>query len=294
MYYYKRIKKYEPVEFNIPFLVGRVIHAGMEFVFKKDKAAIEKMTEVYRKEKAIVNEVFVLDEKQTKTLNEQEIVTQAMLKAYRRKYERMINDMTLIGTEVEGALLIEDNVTAVIKLDNLVRIRKKKVLHELKTTKSITPEYVSRIQTDKQTGWYFRFYNILFPNSPIEQVMYDVIKKPSIRNKKGESYPAFLARLEEYYDKPDDMGVFHIERFDEPAISEAAMLESVRGVAKDMLGSHHKEDYYQNFDLCMSYYGDICPYFNLCHRGGESKENLVLYSVRKSYHVNKENKELKG
>lgn len=292
LYFYKRIKKYERSEFNIPFVVGKVVHYGMEHIFKKASNAIERTVEYFRKEKAEINKTFILTEKQSEQLNEQEIVTQGMLKAYRKKYAAMIRDMKVLGTEVEGSVMLEDDVAIVVKLDNLVSIKERKILHELKTTKYLTPDYVKRIQTDKQTAFYFHFYNVLFEKKPIKEVMYDVIRKPSIRQKQSESKQQYLQRLEEWYDMPDSEGnKFHIERFKEPKIGFNALLESVSGVAADMKRCKHKEDYYQDFDKCTSYYGDICPYYALCHEGGETKENLVLYQIRKSYHVDKSNKQ---
>jgi hypothetical protein len=124
--------------------------------------------------------------------------------------------------------------------------------------------------------------------------MYDVIRKPSIRQKKkgktAESKEMFLQRLQEWYKKPDDMSVFHIERFKTPGIKEEDVINTVVKVSDEMLRCKDKDDYYQDFDKCHSYYGDVCPMYALCHEGGESKENLLSYTVRKSYHVSKENK----
>jgi hypothetical protein len=294
LYYYKRIKKYEKTLYNLPFIVGRVVHEGLAAVLAKKANAIEIMTAVYRREREAAIREFVLSTEELEELGMQEFTTKGMLLAYRTKYAKMIEDMQLMGSEVEGAVQLGDDATFVIKLDNIVKIRKKKILHELKTTKQITPDYVKRIQTDLQTAAYFHIHNIIWPNEPIEEVMYDVIRKPSIRRKtKGkepESKAAFLQRLQEWYKKPDDMSVFHIERFKTPKITEDAIVNTIVNVSEEMLRSKQKEDYYQDFDKCHSYFGDVCPYYALCHEGGETKENLVLYKIRKSYHVSKENK----
>jgi hypothetical protein len=290
LYYYKRIKKYEKTSYNLPFIVGRVVHEGLAAVLAKKPNALELMTAVYKKERAAAIKEYTLDLKQIEDLDMQEFMTKGMLLAYRTKYGKMIQDMKLMGSEVEGAIDLGNDVTFVIKLDNIVRIRSKKILHELKTTKMITPDYVKRIQTDLQTAAYFHFHNIIFENEKIEEVMYDVIRKPSIRQKKKESKEEFLGRLQDWYKKPDDMSVFHIERFKTPGITEEAVINTVVKVSEEMLRCKEKDDYYQDFDKCHSYYGDVCPMYALCHEGGETKENLLSYTVRKSYHVNKENK----
>jgi len=297
LYYYKRIKKYEKTQYNMPFIVGRVVHEGLAAVMAKKPNAIELMTEVYKKERKIAIDTFGLSVEQIEELDMQEFTTKGMLLAYRTKYAKMIADMKLLGSEVEGAIDIGNDVTFVIKLDNIVKVRNKKILHELKTTKQITPDYVKRIQTDLQTAVYYHFHNIIWPEDPIVEVMYDVIRKPGIRRKKAsknkpaESKEAFLQRLKEWYVQPGDTdSVFHIERFKTPGIEEEAVVNTVVKVSEEMLRSKTKEDYYQDFDKCHSYYGDVCPMYALCHQGGETKENLVLYTIRKSYHVSKENK----
>lgn len=296
LYYYKRIKKYEKTQYNLPFIVGRVVHEGLAAVLAKKPKAIEIMTEVYKKERKAAIQMFGLTPEKIEELDMQEFTTKGMLLAYRTKYAKMIADMKLLGSEVEGAIELGNDVTFVIKLDNIVKVRNKKILHELKTTKEITPDYVKRIQTDLQTATYFHFHNIIWPEDPIKEVMYDVIRKPSIRRKKAsknkpaETKEQFLTRLQEWYKKPDDMSVFHIERFKTPGINEDAVINTVVKVSEEMLRSKEKDDYYQDFDKCHSYYGDQCPMYTLCHEGGETKENLILYTIRKSYHVSKENK----
>lgn len=291
LYFYKRIRKYEKAGFHLPFFVGKVVHEGMAHLFAKKKNAVELMLKYYKAERDKIKKEHTLDEKQLADLNMQEYITKGMVTAYQRKYEKMLRDTEVLGSEVEGGLQFGDDVIFVIKMDNIFRVRKRKVLHELKTSKYITPEYMKMVQTDIQTAVYFHFHNAIWEDDPIEEIMYDVIRKPSIRRKKNESPQAFITRLQEWYEKPDgNESVFHIERFRKPKISSDDLVNTVLNVANDMKRSKQKEDYYQDFDKCASYYGDICPYYELCHEGGETKENLVLYQIRKAYHVNKENK----
>lgn len=293
LYYYKRIKKYEKIAYNLPFIVGRVVQEGLAAVLAKKKNAIEIMGGVYKRERALAMKSFTLLPEELEKLDMQEFITKGMLLAYQTKYSKMINDMSLLGSEVEGALQFSDEVIFVIKMDNIVKVRAKKILHELKTSKTITPDYVKRIRTDIQSGIYYYFHNIIWPDEKIEEVMYDVIRKPSIKQKKKESKEAFLIRLQQWYQKPDDAsGAFHIERFKTPGISEEAIINTVDKVSQEMLRSKTKEDYYQDFEKCHSYYGDVCPMYALCHEGGESKENLLQYTVRKPFHIDKTNKKV--
>jgi tRNA-binding EMAP/Myf-like protein len=290
--------KYEKIAYNLPFIVGRVVHAGLAALLRKSvdvktgkPNAIVVMKAEFIKEKKEAVVKFNLTPEELEKLKMQEFITEGMILAYEYKYQKMIKDMTYLGGEVEGALQFSDDVIFVIKMDNIVKVRAKKILHELKTSKTITPDYVKRIQTDIQTAIYFYFHNIIFEDEPIEEIMYDVIRKPSIKQKKKETQLEFIDRLKQWYDKPDDSSsAFHIERFPTPKISADDVINTVDKVSQEMLKAKTKEDYYQDFDKCHSYYGDVCPMYALCHEGGETKENLVLYTIRKPFHVSKENK----
>lgn len=298
LYWYKRIKKYEKIVYNLPFIVGRVVHAGLAALLRKSidpktkkPNAIAVMKAEFKKERLAAIKSYNLSVDELAKLDMQEFITEGMLLAYEYKYKKMIQDMTYLGGEVEGALQISDDVIFVIKMDNIVKVRVKKILHELKTSKTITPDYVKRIQTDIQTAIYFHFHNIIFEDSPIEEVMYDVIRKPSIKQKKKETQIEFIERLKNWYDKPDDMSsAFHIERFKSPKISADDVINTVVKVSEEMLKSKTKGDYYMDFDKCHSYYGDVCPMYDLCHNGGETKENLLQYGIRKPFHIDKSNK----
>ena len=122
LYYYKRIKKYEKIAYNLPFLVGRVVHAGMAALLRKSvdtktkkPNAIEVMKAEFKKERAEAIKKFTLSPKELEDLNMQEHITEGMLKAYEYKYSKMISDMVYLGGEVEGALQIDENVIFVIK-----------------------------------------------------------------------------------------------------------------------------------------------------------------------------------
>ncbi len=285
LYYYKRLRRYDRIVFDVAFIVGRVMGIGISALFSKKGDAEKIMLDCYNKEKSFYKKEFVLSEEQLEDLKEVEYTCIGMLKAYRDRYSKLISDSVLLGSEVEGKLEIDDNVTVVIKLDNLLKIRKKKVLHELKTSKYITQDYVRSIRTDMQHTIYYYIYNMIYEDSPIESILYDIVRKPSIRQRKDENRQQFLKRLQEWYGTTQDMSVFHLERFDEPLIKKEDMLNTILKVADEMLKSKTKEDYYQDFTKCHSYYGKRCPYYELCHEGGETKENLVLYQPRVTYRV---------
>jgi len=290
LYYYKRIKKYEKIVFNLAMFVGKVVHVGIAALLEKGKDPIKTTMEYYREEKKEVNNKMVLSTNDLEDVAKQEFIVKGMVLAYKKRYQKLLKDSQHLQSEVEGALQLSDNVVFVIKLDNLMNVRGIKTLHELKTSKYITPDYIRMIQTNRQTTIYYRAYNIIYPKKPIKAILYDIIRKPSIRQKKNETKIAYAERLKDWYDAPDDMSKFHMERFSEPIVSEEEIINTIIKVSEEMIRSRDKEDYYANHEQCASYYGDICPYYTLCHEGGETRENLLLYQIRKPYHVDKSNK----
>jgi hypothetical protein len=294
MYYWRRIKRYDKGVYKLAFVTGRVIHEGMGHLLAHKANALSLMTNFFKQERKQAIEQFGLDPKAIEELDQVELATKGMLSAYAKKYAKNLSQTKLLGSEVEGAVQLGDNVTFVIKLDNIILVRGIKKLHELKSSKYITPDYIKHIQTDRQTAQYFYFHNIIYEEDPLKEIVYDVIRKPSIRQKKAESKVMFLERLQNWYDKPGDESVFHMETFKAPKNSEDETVNTVVKVSEEMLKCKTKEDYYQNTDICHSYYGERCPYYELCHDGGEIPENLVLYSIRKPYHVSKENKGVKS
>jgi len=49
-YWYKRIRKLDRPSFNIHFLVGRVVHVGVYWLFRKPEKAIKRMLDNYKEE----------------------------------------------------------------------------------------------------------------------------------------------------------------------------------------------------------------------------------------------------
>ena len=74
---------YSPIRVKYPIIRGALI-------------------DLFREEKKKIKEAFTLTEEQEKDLNEQEHITKGMLAAYRKKYAKMIRDMQLLGSEIEG------------------------------------------------------------------------------------------------------------------------------------------------------------------------------------------------
>jgi hypothetical protein len=279
LYYYKRVKKYFRDELSFPHLVGKVMHVGVYNLLRGSKDYIKETMKYLDQEKKEIQSKFSLSAEDQEELNEIDVQVKGMLEAYKKKYAIMLRDVKVISNEQERELELDGGDKFIYKIDNIIDVRGKRILHELKTSKYITPDYVKSIRTSFQSAAYFYAYNIDNDDNPVQEILYDIIRKPGIWQKKNEPYGAFLKRLGEWYDQPDNSDRFHVERFEKPVISEDDIWNTVINITRDLKKMKKKEDFYQDFEKCHSYYGNRCPYYELCHEGGESKENLVLYQI---------------
>ena len=284
-YFYKRIKKLERPTFNIHFLIGRVVHEGVYWIFRKPDKAMKRMLRMYKAEVEQARKQY----KEMSVDDEQNLVfwkegVKGMLAAFRSRYLVPHRKFKFVANEVPIRYPLSKKVTIVGKLDNIVANPKRKV-HELKTAKGIDEQRISSVQTDPQTGLYFWIFNkICKPAEKLYGIIYDIIKKPSIRQRQNESKSEFMERLGNWYESLEGGIKFHREAMDKPLIQGEEVLNTVIKRTDLMLRCKEKADYWQEFSYCIHDWGK-CEFFELCHEGGETKANLKLYQIRPSYKV---------
>jgi hypothetical protein len=179
----------------MPFLVGRVFQYGILHIFKKLKDPIKPAMDYFKDEVERCRKEFSVNAEQEQELKEQEIIIKGMLTAYMEHYSKFLKDVEFVINEKEIRLEVGENILLKQRLDNLIFVKGKLYIHELKTTNGITPDYIKSIQSNLQIAGYLHGYNIQNRKDPIEGILFDIIKKPSIRQKQAESYKQYLERL---------------------------------------------------------------------------------------------------
>ncbi len=284
-YFYKRIRKLERPEFNIHFLVGRVVHVGVYWLFRRPEKAIKRMLDTYKDEVEQARKDYpelTVDDEQN--LVYWKVGVLGMLRAFKSRYSVQLRKTKFIANEVSLVYPVSRKVTIVGKLDNIIAEPQYKC-HELKTAKGIDEQRINSVKTDPQTSLYFEICNRLnAAGKKLKGIVYDIIKKPSIRQKQTESKTEYIERLGSWYESLEGGIKFHRERMDKPLIDGEAVLNTVVKVADQMMECKTKDDYYQDFNFCVHDWSN-CSYYDLCHRGGETKANLKLYVPRKPYKV---------
>lgn len=291
-YWYKHIRRLERAVLKIPFVVGRIVHHGIQTLFKsypKVEVAEKEIRKKYKEESKKARKEFAISAEDDQELAQTEYVTSGMLKAYSIHHAAFLKNSKHVATEKSLIYQLSDKVTIVAKLDNIIENKEKLYDYELKTTKGIDMQKIKSIKTDPQTSLGFALHNLL-EKKKLSGIIYDIIKKPQIRQKKNESKKEFNSRLLNWYADNESLK-FHIERIEKPLISVESVMNTAEKVTSEMLRTKTKEDYYQNFKYCIHEWGP-CPYYPLCHEGGETPANLKLYRSRPKYQVTKDTEDV--
>jgi len=282
-YYWKHIRRLEKRAFKLPFIVGRIMHHGIQTLLSKPQVAEKEIRKKYKEEAQTARKEFALSPLQEDDLAAQEFSTIGMFEAYQRQYRKFLEDTKHVHTELALKYELKKNVIIVGKIDNILLNQRRRWIWELKNLKSLDMDRINSIKTDPQTGLYYEVHNRLAkPADRLDGILYQIIRKPSIRQKQKESRREFLVRLQEWYASTESGMKFHLERTKGSFISGKAVLNTAEKVADQILSCHDKDDYYQDFSRCISEW-DQCAYYGVCHR--DEKQEIKLLTIRKKYSV---------
>lgn len=145
---------------------------------------------------------------------------------------------------------------------------------------TVDANYLDRVRVDWQVTGYLVLAEELLGIRP-RGVLYNVIKKPAIRLKKGESHEAFAQRVyEEYTRNAKDKQYFVREEviIGRPQINQ--WRKEMSFVCEEIWQAHQdaKAIWPMNTGACIEKYG-ACKYFELCVSGGTV--NPLLYRRKK-------------
>ncbi|MCP4527490.1 MAG: PD-(D/E)XK nuclease family protein [Aestuariibacter sp.] len=139
---------------------------------------------------------------------------------------------------------------------------------EYKTASQINGSYITRISLDFQVHLYklcaSRLYGI-----NIVGVIYDVIKKPTIRQKQKETLLEYEQRLHEWY-ADNSAEAFYAQ----PVLLQDRDVERQVWMYYQELLWRSRNDYWpRNTNQCMNHYGRQCQFFGYCDSG--DKEHVL-------------------
>lgn len=279
-FWFSNIKGYELIAFKPYNVTGNCVHYGLHQLYSKNKNAVKDAMAMFNNEiKKLRKDNLSLSEKDENEIIYQKLAINGMLEAYKNKYSNHIKKTKHISNELKLELNLDKRTVLVIKMDNIVDIEKRgKHVHEIKTVKTLTPDYVRNIKNDLQTGIYFHGHNrTVSKKDRLKGIMYDVIRKPSIRQTKKETASMFLDRVAEYYTSPNESELFYMDFIEYPLLTEDRVFNTVESVVDDMRRCLVEDDFYPNDRHC--YVKSRCQFYDICHTG-ENKLTLANYKVR--------------
>ena len=188
------------------------------------------------------------------------------------------------------------------KADGLLRVNGKLYIMEHKTTSCLDDTYIARIQIDKQIALYADALSREL-KEPVCGAIYDIIQKPTIRMKKGETEEEFQARraaliaksktgtssakrqepeTEEAFEQrvrdSIDETFFRRERIEFTRANIQSHMREMWQISKDI----KQGVYYRNTNECNAI-GRKCPYLELCICGGDISLCEGLYTNERAH-----------
>jgi len=147
------------------------------------------------------------------------------------------------------------------ELDGLYRRGKENWIVEIKTATSIDKNYIKRLDTDFQMNCYFYALR-KWLRKPIVGVLYRVVRKPSIRQKRNENIEQFRKRLMlEYVEKKDDY--FYEEKIYKNQKALREFSDEIEQIFEDIKMAYKTKRWYRSGQKC-AIYGE-CAYLKYCN-----------------------------
>ena len=279
---YEYIRRLAPRRVSIPFLVGGLFHDGLDRMYKVGAFDAEEFEEQVVLPKCEQAAEQCLEPGQSDDVWMQRAVVMGMLKGYAKAYLK--GDMAsykILRAEESFAIPLEKGRQYMGKRDLLVMDRKteKLVLFEHKTTSRLDGGYLAKLPLDNQILGYAWSVGKLMGRLP-ERVVYNVAKKPGIRQKASETFEEFAARVEQEY-VLEPARYFYRETIHFSKADIDRFYAGLGPIAGEMERCVKTNFFYQNTGHCTTY--GACQYMPLCVNG-VNKETLAQYRVKDSSH----------
>jgi hypothetical protein len=281
-YYLSQIVGIERKSLSIPFAVGKIVETGVSAILRREKDYYKKALDHYKKIKEDAVKL-VLTDNEKEDLDEIETYLGGMLHGFVKKYIGFIRKIKKTKSDVKLRLELKYGIF-VGEIDNMFVWEDGKLwMEELKTAKELTVYRIEKILHDLQHSAYYYTFHKLHKDHRIFKILYHIIRKPSIRQKKAETLQEYTIRLAKWYE--DDAGEdkrFYSEQLEEPKLRELDVYNTLNHVADAISRCKDVDDFWQNFDMCSDKYGK-CQFFQICHRESDvTAINVIRAYYRKS------------
>ena len=263
-------RRYRSRQFNVNFLVGNIIHEGLHLTYTNTPDLFNELAKKFDEYMDKERETQMITEESEKKLEEWKVIILGMIYAYNLKYAKFMEDHEHVMNEAEYTIDLGDNITFLIKIDNILRNKKTGELwvHEIKTTRELNENYVNNIQRSVQAACYYHLGQLVEGFKP-HGIIYDVLQKPSIRVKKTEQYQDYLTRLQQYYED-DPHAHLHMEMISNPGCKAEDLITMIKHVGRRIQAG----EVYKTWKDC-----GMCDFRKPCFND-DAPEWLMQYEIR--------------
>lgn len=180
-------------------------------------------------------------------------------------FEVMLDDETLITGKIDGVVTTAEGVWIV----------------EHKTASRVDADYINRLMVDAQVSMYYWAVYRMTGVKP-KGIIYNVIQKPGIRQKKTETPAQFQTRL--LAELLNDPKYFFSTKLFRDDAQLAEFEADLKHIVKDVRLKRADDRWVKNPSQC-AMIGRTCAMLPLCaHAGKAPPEIKALYEVREALH----------
>ena len=213
-YWYSYVRRLMKKQWKQEYVIGDMHQFGIYKLmqgFEVDYAE-KRMLKLLDERVKYLRKSFMISSQDEQKFVEIRSTLKGMIRGYAEHYRRDLKIEKHVGNEVDNIYDLCPNVKIRIKMDNIYKVKGKLYLHEGKAYKYINEDMVQNIRSNLQTATYFHVHNANARSSErFAGITFDIIQKPSLRKKMGESYRGFLKRLENHYTSSKSTNMFFKE-----------------------------------------------------------------------------------
>lgn len=282
-------------------VLGTAVHAGIATLYER-KTGHDPMVPSSAQNHALVAEESViqafkarstsLTAQQLENVDELAVTARAMVAGYAHHYGSQDKDVRPVGIEKQFEIKLNRNLpkSHVLRgtIDMLAEWNGDLYIFEHKTTSDVSQDYFDRASVDWQVHGYSLAAFVLTGKWP-KGIVYNAIRKPSIRQTKKEGRLEYLSRLtNDYIERPGFYFARQIITLSQVQLS--AYMSELRFVFDEIAEAvveaekGNKEYLYSNSGNCMKY-NQRCEFLDACaayrepdhHSFSRNSENIITY-----------------
>lgn len=281
-YQYSYVYGLAPRRPSIPFLVGGLFHNELEEMYKSGKlspnAAAQRVGDACEEACKFPG----VRAEDSDNIWMQQAVVMGMVKGYAQLYlKKDLEKYKVVEAEGSFKAQLDRDWTYTGKKDLVLQERKSKalVLMEHKTAGRLDAAYVAKLPMDNQIlgyGWAQREQ----AGKKFDKIIYNVTKKPQIRQTQKESIKQFMKRVEDdYHLNPGTYFYRETLLFSDNDLDRFGT--QLRKFSRNIDRAQREDDFFQNAGHCTAM--GTCPFMRLCLEG-INKDTLLHYRVKERAH----------